>query len=154
MSCPEIAAVHTSCFANGKCGSETKSFSFRKNFDFAKSSCFVKLLPQCKISALKYFCARRKMPVSLWTYWEGTGVIHKMLLQQIPGRVWKKIFPNTLKCQGHRILCITSFSAFPTQLNQQVTSANLSEIGVMQRFHKAITLQKEPGAVMSARMGG
>ena len=33
-----------------------------------------------------------------------------------------------------RILCITSFSAFPTQLNQQVTSANLSEIGVMQRF--------------------
>ena len=33
-----------------------------------------------------------------------------------------------------RILCITSFSAFPTKLNQQVTSANLSEIGVMQRF--------------------
>ena len=32
------------------------------------------------------------------------------------------------------ILCITSFSAFPTQLNQQVTSANLSEIGVMQRL--------------------
>ncbi len=35
-------------------------------------------------------------------------------------------------CLG--ILCITSFSAFPTQLNQQVTSANLSEIGVMQRL--------------------
>ena len=35
-----------------------------------------------------------------------------------------------------RILCITSFSAFPTQLNQQVTSANLSEIGVMQRLPK------------------
>ena len=35
-----------------------------------------------------------------------------------------------------RNLCITSFSAFPTQLNQQVTSANLSEIGVMQRFLK------------------
>ena len=33
-----------------------------------------------------------------------------------------------------RILCITTFSAFPTQLNQQVTSANLSEIGVMQRL--------------------
>ena len=35
-------------------------------------------------------------------------------------------------------LCITSFSAFPTQLNQQVTSANLSEIGVMQRLLRAI----------------
>lgn len=39
------------------------------------------------------------------------------------------------------ILCITSFSAFPTQLNQQVTSANLSEIGVMQRFLKSEHLQ-------------
>ena len=32
------------------------------------------------------------------------------------------------------LLCITPFPAFPNQLNQQVTSANLSEIGVMQRF--------------------
>ena len=42
---------------------------------------------------------------------------------------------DTLEIYGVlRILCITSFSAFPTQLNQQVTSANLSEIGVMQRL--------------------
>ena len=34
---------------------------------------------------------------------------------------------------------LTSFSAFPTQLNQQVTSANLSEIGVMQRLLKVKT---------------
>ena len=48
--------------------------------------------------------------------------------------------PYALICGQGRlgILCITSFSAFPTQLNQQVTSANLSEIGVMQRFLRVL----------------